>query len=1077
MRRRRSLASRHLKLAQYIFCLILLFAPSVVSAQSAAGSEDILRHPIQKLSDQDIGKAFAKKPEQNLQPETPQNIDGVEEKPAAPTINATPSINGSVNMIVHRPEDDLLIFSLKLAHMTLLDVLLTFEDLDSGRYYIPFVDFVQALEFPADYDERGGLISGWFLDEARTFSIDLRAGTARVDGRDYTLSPDHIERHEDGVYVSLDMIQKWFPLTLEVDFSQLAVVVKSLEPLPIEVRIARDAKRGEIEDGAGGRYRNKEYPLRDTPPPLFGAPTANVSAQSTYDNNESLDNPFAVTMTMLASGIVAGQDAVISINDNSQDDSGPDIRASIGLKDPDNNLFGIGGSEYRLGDVATNAIPLISTGTAGRGAYFSTMPYNSGASQSGTTQLRGELPVGYQVDVMRNGQLLGFLEEPDANGEYVFDLDVFPGLNVFELVFYGPQGQKDVKEERIYVAANPVEKGSIGFRGSLIQDNTNLFTNRKISNDDDQGAYRFTAEAEYGLTDISSFYLALADISFEGERERYGIARYSRSIKGARTDFSYARSSSGGQSASLRVQSVVRGIRWQLEHILYKDFESEDTEREGLGGQLANSTNLRVSGLLPIIKHTPFSLNVDRLENEEGVERISWRGRVTKNVKKLRVTSEVEQVIEDEQERQTDLSVQVSSRFDKINIRGNMSYEIEPDFALNDVSLSADWRVDKRTNARMEVRRSGSEDPVHSLTLGASRAFDPIQVGLNVSYDDEGDMRAILGTSFGLGYNPHEKKPFMTHKRIAQKAIFAPRVYYDKNNNNIFDEGDEWMEGVHFAGAGVDREVGTNAKGVLVLPSVEAYERTTFELNTSSLPDPFMRSARTPEDYVLRPSQIVRSDYPVILVGEVDGNIYVAKYGDRRNAQSITIELVSKETGEVVQSGKSEFDGFFWVQDVPVGVYQARLSPKQVQDLGFCQPKAQDVSLTEDETFKTLGDYLLWPRGQEGRVHVILGEAADVRSLKDVWGGLVGVIPDFFLEEISLPDAYIVQAMGEDTSYKLILHDLSKEEGQAVCDGIGDQANAMCHIQDAQALCAHRIVKVDQLTKIEDASKTDGGDI
>ena len=160
------------------------------------------------------------------------------------------------------------------------------------------------------------------------------------------------------------------------------------------------------------------------------------------------------------------------------------------------------------------------------------MPLQSAdITQSGTVQLRGELPVGYQVDVMRNGQLLGFLEEPDDNGEYIFDLDVFPGLNVFELVFYGPQGQKDIKEERFYIPANPVQKGSFGFKTSVIQDNTNLITNRNADSDLDQGAYRAIIEGEYGLTDTASLYTAFADMSMDGERSRFGLLRLSRSFK------------------------------------------------------------------------------------------------------------------------------------------------------------------------------------------------------------------------------------------------------------------------------------------------------------------------------------------------------------------------------------------------------------------------------------------------------------------------------------------------------------------------------------------------------------------
>ncbi len=965
----------------------------------------------------------------------------------------------SLTTIVERPDEDLLIFSLVLGKTTIFDPLLTYEDLDTGIYYIPLADFAQGLEFPITVNDDQTRAEGWFLDEKRRFFLDLETEQAEVDGQRYDLKPRDVERHSDGIYISLELLQKWFPVTLEVEFSDLAVVVKSLEPLPIEVRQARDERRKTVETNT--QYRYKEYPLQEVKPPAFSMPFVNTSAQTAYDTNDSFDEPLSGTATVLASGLFAGQDFDFSANTTTIGDENLDIRATLGRKDPTNNLFGLGLSEYKIGDVLTRPIALIANGNAGRGLSFSTNNLGGFRGvQSGFVELRGELPVGFQVDVMRNGQLLGFIEEPDENGEYVFNLDVFPGLNVFELVFFGPQGQKETREERFYIPANPIEKGRFDYKVELIQDDTNLFTNRENS-DEDSGKFRGTVEAQYGLTGTSSFYGAASSVSVEGDRRFFGLARYSQSFKGIRSDLSYARSSIGGQSASVRLQSVFRGIRWQAEHSYFDNFGSEATVESSLTGDLAHETSVITSGLLPFVRNTPFSLGFERLENEEGESRLEWDASVTKNIRRLRLTSTVSQRIEDDRDRETDYILQVSSRIRNLNLRGSIGYEIEPDAQLGNVSLAADWRFDPRTTLRAAYRRFGTEDSVNALTLGASRRFDALQLGLSTTYQDDGEFRALLGTSFSLGYDPYRDGVFLREERMAQRAMHAPRVFYDKNNNSVFDADDEWMEDILFTGRGFDRTVATNAEGYALLPGVEPYRRATLEVNTSSLPDPYMRSVVPPLDYVLRPGQVVQTEFPIVLVGEVESDITYARSGYKRPAQSITLQVINPETGELVQESKSEFDGFAWVQDVPVGSYIARLDQTQIKELGYCMPADQTAEISVDEPFYALDAFFLWPKALPQNTSIVLASSTEADVLIAQWDKLRPMIEEIILDRSDYVDSYIIAAEGEDKH--LILHDIAVDKAQSLCAQLNSQGAPCDVISPADKVCAPSIIEIKQL--------------
>ncbi|MGH1403683.1 MAG: hypothetical protein ACRBDL_05525 [Alphaproteobacteria bacterium] len=990
------------------------------------------------------------------------SAQGVDDLEKAVQVDATSEAR-PVAEYVTRPDDDLLLLTLNLGNVILLDLLLAYEDLETGKYYISLSDFVKSLEFPIEVDLDDGNASGWFLDESRQFSLNLAEGRAVVAGQDYTLSSQDVERHEDGIYVSLELLQKWFPVTLDVDFSQLAIVIKSLEPLPIEVRMIRDEKRKKVSDGSR-RFRHKRYPLEEVDDPLFTYPIANISAQSRYDGQEGNDERLSASTSLLASSVVAGQDFVLSVNDTTQGNAQADIRATLSRKDVDGDLFGAGLSEYSLGDVNSAAIPLLTTGAAGRGVSVSSFPFGySSEAQSGTAQLRGELPVGYQIDVMRNGQLLGFQEEPDENGEYLFDLDVLPGLNVFELVFYGPQGQKEVQEKRFFVSANPIKDGAFEFKADFIQRDTNLFTDRNIGQDADQGKYRTSIQAQYGLGDQSSLYAAFADVSVEGERKRYGLMRYSRSFIGVRADLSYARSSDSGQSASVRFQSVFRGISWQMQHDYYNRFVSEDTLRANLGGDLEHRTNVRLSGLLPVLKNIPFSLNLERYANTDKEQRIEWQGRLTKNISKLRITGELSQEIETNEDRETDLGFQVSSRFQDFTLRGNVVYALEPEYELNRVSLDADWRIGDRSVLSAGVRRSGAEDPVHSVTLGASHNFDAIGLGFDVTYDDTDEFRALLNTAFSIGYSPHESSVFMRQKRLAQTAFFTPRVFYDRNNNHIYDDDDAWMSDVGFVGSRINRKAFTDEKGHVFLTGVPPYRRVTLDLDESSLPDPFMRSVVPPRDYILRPTQGVYKEFPVVLVGEVDGDVSFVKRGRRREAQSITVQVVDAGGGDVIAQGVTEFDGFIWIQDVPMGDYHLRIDPDQLQELGYCTPLARDVSLSVEEPFVSAGSFMLWPSLQEGKVGIALSELDEKKGLEALWDLISVDLGKVLLDRNNYPASYIVQHEGDDR-YQLVLYDMDQEVAGRVCDAL---FNGECaFIKPEHQYCPTSVFEIAQVADV-----------
>ena len=101
-------------------------------------------------------------------------------------------------------------------------------------YLIDFVLFLEAVEFSIKREDQ--LWSGWFRSEDRQFSWRMDSGVAEMAGRD----DERVEQSEwmddiEGTYVSVETLERWFNLELNVDPRLQTLTLTSSEPLPFQV--------------------------------------------------------------------------------------------------------------------------------------------------------------------------------------------------------------------------------------------------------------------------------------------------------------------------------------------------------------------------------------------------------------------------------------------------------------------------------------------------------------------------------------------------------------------------------------------------------------------------------------------------------------------------------------------------------------------------------------------------------------------------------------------------------------------------------------------------------------------------
>jgi hypothetical protein len=100
-----------------------------------------------------------------------------------------------------------------------------------------------------------------------------------------------------------------------------------------------------------------------------------------------------------------------------------------------------------------------------------------------------------------------------------------------------------------------------------------------------------------------------------------------------------------------------------------------------------------------------------------------------------------------------------------------------------------------------------------------------------------------------------------------------------------------------------------------------------------------------------RPGAPARLEIGVAPTGDVEGEIHGLEDTPRAG---VGLELVD-QTGRVVASTLSEFDGYFLLERVPYGTYHLRISAGAARTLGVARDLASTVVLTKDKSQVELG--------------------------------------------------------------------------------------------------------------------------
>lgn len=803
--------------------------------------------------------------------------------------------------------------------------------LQSGAHILlPLGQLAGLLTLSITTQPAAGTASGFILEQGRTFRLDAGAGTVAIDGNVETYDTAQVRVEDDDIYVSTGLLARWLPVDLDVDLSRLSVSVRPRERLPLQFRLDRQILGARVK-ATSGTYVDPGYVRYNMPYRLVGRPVIDQTWSLDYRRGPE-GRHLGAHYTALATGDLLGMEGTLYVN--AGDGSGvTTTRLTLGRRDPDPILLGpLHARTALLGNVPLPALPNVARGSPqGDGVLLSNRPLALPDS-FGQHSLQGPLLPGWDVELYFNDALVGF-QSAGPEGQYHFaDLQLVFGDNEFRLVFHGPLGEVRVERQMFLLDQSLTRAGE--FYYSLARQR------------DDAGDTRTMVQVDWGLTGHLGATAGLVRLPVAGQERNYANLGLRANWRAMIVNADLARSQSGGSLMQATVRTRIG--RWsinasqgQLHDFTSEWFQPSDDPVVGF-------SRVRTDGslaLAPWRLRLPVTLEANREKRASGTTNLTAAARLSARVHGISTTAQVHWRLTEGQGEQADGTLQLSRRLGGVSLRGQVDYAIAPISRMRAVMIAADRRLGPGYQQSFGITRLF--DSSESLyTTGLTKSVGHFGFGIDAGYSSNHHIVAGLRVFVAMGSDPGGGWNFDALPMASSGAI-AARAFLDTDMDGVMDAGEQPIQGAAFTVNGAKYPALTDARGLASLERVPALHYADIALVASSLQDPQWQSQRRGVRVLPRAGAGAELQFPVIVTSEIDGTAHLVNDGRRQVMPNLLLELVAP-AGDVIASAITESDGYFVLSGVPVGEYQVRVSPAQLQRMGLHGGTARRVSIKPD---------------------------------------------------------------------------------------------------------------------------------
>lgn len=833
----------------------------------------------------------------------------------------------------------LLLFSLELDQLTLTDGLAGYGQEDDPL--LPLAELARLLELDLEVLPAEGRVTGRVGEARRALVIDLKTGTARDGPREVPLASTDVAVTPSEIYLKASALQRLLPLKLEISPQALSIKILPTEQLPIQGRQQRMARLREL--GGNPAAGAAETLLVQRPYSALSLPGLDVQL-ATGLRSEDPKTPFRYDVRGAADLAYGNFQGYVGSDDTGDPTS---ARLLFERRSLEGRLLGpLRARVVSVGDTFTPALTLGPRGVGGRGVAISTVPLDE-TNIFNRVDLRGELPIGYDVelyinDVLRSGQ------NTPAEGRYEFlNVPLSPGVNVVRIVTYGPRGERSEQTRVLNVGGGLVRRGEATFEFGLVEQGRDVITFsdplRGVGGEDQPPAvtevrgYRGVASVNYGLASFLTLSggAALLPLGEDKYRMIYNTGLRT-SLFGFATQVDAAADDRGAYGGFLGVAGQVAGASLVLRHA---EFRGGFLDENGPGFELSRPTRRRTelsadASLQLAGRLIPVSARAARYQYEDGVVNYVGSLRASSSLGSFLLSTGVEydlmETATSSVERLSGYFAASTFRDYAWQLRATIDYDILPEFTARTVAISADRDITPTWGLRLGVGQPLDDLDATNLTIASIHRLQVGDLALSGEYNN-GDQSFRLGAqlSFGLSFNPARGYQMTRPGPGSGGSVFF-QAFMDDNGNGVRDPGEAPVKDVVLEG-GAQRVV-TDKSGAAFVSGVGAGPTARLIVGLDQLENLSVKTPPTVLDLRPRPGAMLKVDYPMQPTGDVLVQLMLRRPDGSTVGLAAARLLLVDDRGRKFEAG-TEFDGTALFSGIPVGKYRVELEPEQAKRL------------------------------------------------------------------------------------------------------------------------------------------------
>ena len=615
--------------------------------------------------------------------------------------------------------DDSLLFDIRLGQYRLGDGVRGYQT--PGSICIDLGDVIAGLDVPIDIDAEANRAQGWAFLEENQIVIDRAAGRLTFGESRQALPQDVIFDTPEGWCVASQALAEWLGIAIEADLRNAVLLVSAEEALPVERALERRDRAARIRPRID--FDLSTLPQAQTPYRMWRTPSLDAVVRlGGLRDRQRGGEQFTRRYELFAAGeaLTMSVDARLASDDRGAPNS-LRMRAFRSSARPD--LLGpLGATHFAIGDVSSQPTPIAAQPTSGRGFVVTNRPIERPHEFDRKT-FRGNLPEGWDAELYRNGQLLGFATDR-GDGRYEFvDIDLRYGINRFEIVLYGPQGQIRRETEVVNVGEQSIPPRKTWYWVGASEDNRDLVTlgDRYIGR---SANWRTGFGIERGINARASLAFQLNNLVIADERVTVAEGSLRRSFGPALVEVTGAWADNGGLAARARLLSRFGRTYISAESLIADNF---NTERHGVGltGRHAVSVdhNFRLGRTI-----VPFNARATYETRVGGRDEIDISARLSANLRRFSLTGEATYRrqgvrIGPDPPSETLVGMLANGRIGRVRLRGEAQWRLAPENRFESAALTAEWANGENSSWRAMLGYQSAYDRVRAA-VGYVRHFD-----------------------------------------------------------------------------------------------------------------------------------------------------------------------------------------------------------------------------------------------------------------------------------------------------------------------------------------------------------------